>query len=316
VSAEPLVGVEPPDPATRTSAPGVVWELAAAGAVLGYTLNVITVKVALRHAPVGLFTSARFLIAGALLVVLTAARRRASPRASRFALTGIDRRRLVLAALVGIVVNQLSFSESVQHTTAVDVALIIGATPLVVVAWQTATKAEAPLPGTWLALALGAVGITIVILGGSPSHGSSHLLGDLLAVLALLSWSGYIVILGPIVAKGDSAWLTGVVSLIGGTVLLPIGVVDLFTDHIDLTWEVIGLFAFSTLIATAIATVAYYAALRRLGPSRLATFQYLQPFAGAVAAWLLLGEGIGALQFLGGAIVILALWQMPRRVSR
>ena len=307
-----MAGVEAAEPANRAGAPGAIWDLVAIGAVLGFTLNVIAVKVALRHAPVGLFTSARFLIAGALLTAVTAARRRAST-ATPVPVRVIDRKRLVVAALVGIVVNQLSFSESVQHTTAVDVALIVGATPLVVVAWQTLTKAEAPLPGTWLALTLGAIGIAVVILGGGPAHGSSHLLGDLLAVLALLSWSGYIVILAPLVAQGDSAWLTGLVSLIGGTVLLPIAVVDLVKDHVELGWEVIGLFAFSTLIATATATVAYYAALRRLGPTRLASFQYLQPFAGAVAAWLLLGERIGAMQIAGGAIVIVALWRMPRR---
>jgi drug/metabolite transporter (DMT)-like permease len=184
------------------------------------------------------------------------------------------------------------------------------------VVWQTLTRAEVPLPGTWLALLLGAIGITVVILGGSHGHGSSHLSGDLLAVAALLSWSGYIVILGPLVAQGDAGWLTGLVSLIGATVLIPLAVVDLVNDHIAITWEVIGLFAFSTLIATATATVAYYAALRRLGPSRLASFQYLQPFAGAVAAWLLLGERIGPLQFAGGAIVIIALWRMPRVPSR
>lgn len=313
MTSDLLAGVEAPGPATGAVAPGAVWDLVAAGAVLGFTLNVIAVKVALRHVPVGLFTSARFLIAGALLTAVAAARRRTSAMASRSTGRRVDRRRLVLAALMGIVVNQLSFSLSVEHTTAVDVALIVGATPLVVVVWQTLTKAESPLPGTWLALVLGAVGIAVVILGGSPGQGSSHLPGDLLAVGALLSWSGYIVILGPLVAQGDSAWLTGVVSLIGGTVLLPLGVVDLVRDHIEITWEVIGLFAFSTLIATATATVAYYAALRRLGPSRLASFQYLQPFAGALAAWLLLGERIGVMQFVGGAIVIVALWRMPRR---
>ena len=308
-----LAGVEAPEPAKRTGVPGAVWDLVGVAAVLGFTLNVIAVKVALRHAPVGVFTSARFLIAGTLLTALTATRRRLSATPNPSSVPRIDRKRLVLAALVGITVNQLSFSESVQHTTALDVALIVGATPLVVVAWQTLTKAEAPLPGTWVALALGAVGITVVILGGGPSQGSSHLLGDLLAVVALLSWSGYIVILAPLVAHSDSAWLTGVVSLIGGTVLLPIALVDLVTDHIELTWDVLGLFAFSTLIATATATVAYYAALRRLGPTRLASFQYVQPFAGAVAAWLVLGEQIGAIQFAGGAIVIVALWRMPRR---
>jgi drug/metabolite transporter (DMT)-like permease len=317
MSAELLADVEAPEPASPAGGSGVAWDLVAAGAVLGYTLNVIAVKVALRHVPVGLFTTTRFLTAGALLVALSAARRRrrvSATVAGGTATRRIDRKRLIAAALMGIVVNQLAFSLSVEHTTAVDVALIVGATPLVVVVWQTLTRAELPLPGTWLALLLGAIGITVVILGGSHGNGSSHLSGDLLAVAALLSWSGYIVILGPLVAQGDAAWLTGLVSLIGATVLIPLAVVDLVNDRIAITSEVIGLFAFSTLIATATATVAYYAALRRLGPSRLASFQYLQPFAGAVAAWLLLGERIGALQFAGGAIVILALWRMPRRL--
>jgi hypothetical protein len=67
VTSDLSAGVEAPGPATGAGAPGAVWNLVAAGAVLGFTLNVIAAKVALRDVPVGLFTSARFLMVVSLI---------------------------------------------------------------------------------------------------------------------------------------------------------------------------------------------------------------------------------------------------------
>jgi len=55
----------------------------------------------------------------------------------------------------------------------------------------------------------------------------------------------------------------------------------------------------------------------RIGASRAAIYQYLQAFLGVLFAILLLGEGVGIVQLIGGAIVVASviLSRSPRAVA-
>jgi drug/metabolite transporter (DMT)-like permease len=286
----------------------LMWDAIGIVSLSIYGINITVVKLALRHVGVLTFTSARWLMAGCILLVVSAASRR-----GREAAAPVAWKKVAIAALVGVVINQIAFSEAVHHTTATDVALIVGATPLVVALWATLATDERMSRAGWLVLLLGGAGICLVILGGIGGGGSRHLSGDLMAVLTLVSWAAYIVIVSKLLATGDSVRLCGLVSVLGGGVLLVCAAPEIASRPPHLTLELVGLFAFSSVIATALATSCYYAALRRLGSTRLAAFQYIQPFVGAVTAWIVLGEHLTLVQIGGGAIVIAALWRTPRR---
>ena len=283
------------------------WDLVGIGSLTVYGVNITVVKLALRHVGVLTFTSLRWVTAG---IILLSVSRFAQRRAA--SVPPVAWSKVVLAALVGVVLNQLAFSEAVRHTTATDVALIVGATPLVVALWVTLATRDPISRQGWAVLVAGGVGICLVILGGGGGTGSRHLSGDVLAVLTLITWAGYILIVSALLRTGDSLRLSGIVSTIGGAILLLLAIPEMIGRPPELTLALVGLFAFSSVAATALATACYYAALRRLGSTRLAAFQYIQPFVGAVTAWLALDERLAPVQLVGGAVVILALWRTPR----
>jgi drug/metabolite transporter (DMT)-like permease len=96
-------------------------------AVLFYSLNVVVVKVGLADVPPLLWSPVRFVVGGAVLaaVVWAMRGRLVMPRPA-------DRRRVAIAALLGISINQVAFTFALKYTSAVDVSLIVGSTPLMV----------------------------------------------------------------------------------------------------------------------------------------------------------------------------------------
>ena len=285
-----------------------MWDAVGITSVLIYGINVVVVKVALRHCGVLTFTAARWLLGGVLLLALAKAMPRAGAQEPP-----LPKLKIAVAAFVGVVINQIAFSEAVRHTTATDVTLIIGATPLVIAVWLALATREPLARGLWAVLAIGAAGLVLVVFGGGSEGGTRHLSGDALAAAALAAWAAYILMVNGMVRGRDTLRLAGIVSVAGGAMLLIPAIPATIASPPDGSLQLVLLFSTSAVLATGVATGAYYAALLRLGSTRMATFQYLQPFVGVVAAWIALSERLTALQLAGGVIVMLALWRTPRQ---
>jgi len=272
-----------------------------------WSLNVIVVKVAIRDVPPLLYTAARFLAGGVLLAGVLRLRGR---------LVRVQRRdlaALAVAGLFGIAANQVAFTLALQHTTAVDVSLILGATPLLVAGWQAWRMRERIGRRAWLGLSAGAGGLAMVVLGGGGSHGA--LAGDLLALSAAALFTLYLDRLVRLLPRYPALPLSAWVTLLGAAELIPFGAGEGVLDHPHWTPAVFGLAAYSAVLAVAVANAAYYSGIQRLGATRAALYAYLQPFLGAVFAVLILGETLHAVQLAGGVVIVLGvLGGRPRAV--
>jgi drug/metabolite transporter (DMT)-like permease len=119
--------------------------------------------------------------------------------------------------------------------------------------------------------------------------------------------------LGAILAKRplraySSLRVTTWMALFGGLTLLPAGLPALLTTpRSAITPSVLTAAAFTILISTIIGQIAWNYAIKRLGAARTMAYTYLQPVVGIAIAAILLGERLQAVQFLGGAIVLLGL---------
>ena len=69
------------------------------------------------------------------------------------------------------------------------------------------------------------------------------------------------------------------------------------------------------LVSTVVAVSAFFAGLRRVGPSEAAIFSTFEPPVTVALAFVVLGERLTVLQLAGGALVLAAvvLLQMPAR---
>jgi drug/metabolite transporter (DMT)-like permease len=280
--------VRRPDPADgMLVAANVIW-----------SLNYATTKYAFeRWSPIA-FSGLRFATAGIALALIVRLREGG---------IGVERRDVrlvVLCGIVGIFLNQLTFTYAVDYTAAANVALILASAPAFAAVFAVVLGHERVRPAHWLALAVSLAGVALVVVGGSNLAGFS-LRGDLLAVGAALTWAAYTVMLRPLFGRYSAGRISALVILTGAAVMAPVTAVQVahqdFGALTRLDW---GAWVYSTIGPLLVTNWLYFRSLHRVGAARATLYMYLQPFLGAVFAAWLLGEKLVAVQLVGGAVIV------------
>ena len=144
--------------------------------------------------------------------------------------------------------------------------------------------------------------VLVLLAGGS---GGFELVGALLALGASLTYTTYILVSDRSSARSSRSRSRSLV-LTGATASF--AVVGLATGSLDLAlsgeaWLWLILIA---LVSTVVAVSAFFAGLRRVGPSEAAILSTFEPPVTVVLAFLVLGERLTAPQLAGGALVLAA----------
>ncbi|MBN2550630.1 MAG: EamA family transporter [Anaerolineales bacterium] len=234
----------------------------------------------------------RFILAGALMAVLLAARRERLP-------VGADLLRLVGMGAIGYVGQSFSYFSALKYASAGLVALLLYLYPAFVALLSAIFLRERILPIKWLALALALVGTALTV---GPAGG--QLAGILLAISAAAIYSVYIIV-GAGVMKRVSAFQSSAVIFAAAGVTYG-GLSFASGPHFPVTltgWAVI--FAL-VIIATIVPVVTFLAGLERLGPTNAAMFSTLEPVVTVLLAAVLLNERLAPVTLLGGGLILLA----------
>lgn len=229
----------------------------------------------------------------------------------------LARRHLLLltaAAIVGIYLNQLAFTYSIDLTNASTVALIFGALPILTALFAYVVGVERLHRRFWIAAGVSVAGVALVALG-SGGGVSGNLLGNVLAFIAAATWGIYSVAIVPLLSR-YSVWRISAVALVAGSIPALLTAIPQLSDQ---RWDLGALvwigFAFAILGPLVLTNVLWFTAIDRVGPSRATLATNLQPFLAALFAVALLSEELTWLQVAGGAAIGAALVLARRRPS-
>ena len=285
-------------------------ELALLVTVVIWSLNFTAVKVGIGSIPPLAFFVARFSV-GAAVTVLVALRLDGRPRFRR-----ADLPLLVLAALVGITINQAAFVLALHETTASNTALLIGTIPVWTSIIAIATRQERLALHHWIGVGVGLLGVAFIVFGGTTGRiDSPSFLGEILALVTAASWALYSVLIRPLMARYTALSLSSFMMVVGTAAMVPFALPELLSAH----WAAIpgeawlGLL-YAALLSVALTNVLYFTAIKRVGASRATLYVYLEPFLGVMFATLLLGDRATLVQLAGGLVVVAAIVvARPRR---
>jgi len=192
------------------------------------------------------------------------------------------------------------------------VALLLYTYPAFVTIAALALGRLAPSPRIGAALTLASAGLVLVLVAAGT--GAFDVTGALMAIGASLTYTTYILVSDGIVGAVDPFALALLV-LTGATVSF--SVAGLATGSIDFAlpaeaWLWLVLIA---LVSTVVAVSAFFAGLRRVGPSEAAILSTFEPPVTVALAFAALGERLSVVQLAGGALVLAAvvLLQLPTR---
>lgn len=276
-----------------------------------WALNFTVTKYVISHGfqPVA-YSCLRFGAAGLLFGAATYRREHS------FALRRRDFAVLVVAALIGIFLNQLSFVYAIKLTTATTVALLFGTLPVMTGLFAFALGIERLGSRFWLAAALAFGGAALVALG-SGGGVSGQLWGDLLGFAASATWAWYTVAVSPLLSRYSTLRVSAVAFAIGTLPLFVVGGPQLARQDYGLGVTIWLLLAFAVVGPLVIANLLWFGGISRVGPSRASVFANLQPFLAAIFSLLILSEPISRLQVAGGLAIAagILLARTPRRMA-
>jgi drug/metabolite transporter (DMT)-like permease len=289
----------------RTSGRAVAAAIAAN--LIGGTSYVLT-KVALAGLTETSLVVVRTIVALAVFLPLASARIAAVLRAR-----GVDRRLLVTMGAAGYALPLALASYGMRYSTATNASLLIGVEPLGIALLGALVLNERLGRGRILALALGTIGATVLVVDGIPfvtAAWAPHPFGDLLLVAAALAWAPYTIAGKQLLARYDATALSAASLVVALPFLIPVAAIEAAATPWPSGRLVPALAAAVVLglVVSAGMTVLWNVALRGMDASRLAGFVFLQPLAGVLLASVALGEPIGRFALAGGVLVLAAVY--------
>ncbi|MEL6583002.1 MAG: DMT family transporter [Pseudomonadota bacterium] len=194
--------------------------------------------------------------------------------------------------------NFLAF-ERIEASVAV---IIASALPISVALLSWAVLREKLPPLGMAGMIAGALGVALVM--GDRLAGGTDLIGVGLCVAGLAALTVATLIVRSAAPAGDSVlMIVGLQMLVGAVTLLPLSALT-ETWEVTYSWPLFWAFSYTTIFPGLVATVTWFYLVQRIGPTRAATFHFLNPFLGVAIAAALLGEALNTTDLIGVAIIM------------
>jgi drug/metabolite transporter (DMT)-like permease len=262
-------------------------------------------KIGVTYCPPLILLSARFLLAGILILGISAV------RGDGWQMTWRD---AAVFAILGVANNALYLGLGYTGLKTVSAGLgglIVSANP-VFTAMLAALLLGEPL--TWrkaAGLLLGIVGVGFIVwhrmsVGTDSFHGILFTLASLASIVLGT-------ILFKVLAPKGSLWIgNGVQSLAGGLAVLPFALIFSNLSDIVPNVQLLSAFAFLVLGGSILGYLLWFHLLKVCGATAASAYHFLMPPLAMLFAWIVLGEHVEGRDLLGIIPVALGIYLVTR----
>lgn len=271
-----------------------VWAaLATVYVVWGSTY--LAIMVGIRTMPPLLMSSARFLLAGAVLF-LWAVHRGARPTPRGWMASAIVGAALLFVGNGGIAWAETRIDSGVA-------ALVVAVVPIWIALLEWGVFRRRARLTTVVGLVLGLAGVALLVGPG----GSVDKLGGLVIVLGSLSWAAGSLYAQRAPLPQDHLLTAGMQMLAGGVLL---GVAGGFAGEASQvqvpSWDSVAAFAYLTIVGSLVTYTAYGWLLRKASATLVGTYAYVNPIVAVLLGALVLGERLTLSMLLAGGAIVAA----------
>jgi drug/metabolite transporter (DMT)-like permease len=263
-------------------------------------------KIGVTDCPPLILLTARFSLAGILILGITALRGEAW--------SSLTWRDAAIFAILGVANNALYLGlgyTGLQTVSAGLGSLIVSANPVFTAVLAAAFLGEVLTWRKVMGLLLGIAGVGFIVwhrmsVGSDDWHGILFTLASLASIVAGT-------ILFKVLAPKGSLWVgNGVQNLAAGIVLLPFAFTLSSVGDIVPSARLLGAFAFLVLGGSILAYLLWFHLLKVCGATAASAYHFLMPPLGMLFAFLVLGEHVEFRDLLGIVPVALGIYLVTR----
>lgn len=228
---------------------------------------------------------------------------------------------LFICAMCGIAINQSMFIAGLNKTSPVDASIIATAGPIYVMLLAALILKEPITRQKAFGVLLGVIGGVTLILSSTQASGqSSDFRGDLMIVFSNFMYSIYAVLSKPLSQRYSAVTIMKWMFLFSSVVLLPFmyqQVIDMpafSREHID--WKETSAIFYVLFGATFIPYLLIPMSLRRLRPTTVSMYNYVQPIVASFIAVMVGQDTFTLWKVFSTALVFTGVYLVTQSKSR
>lgn len=226
--------------------------------------------------------------------------------------------RLVVAALLGMVINMLSFFKGLQLSTPINSAVLITISPIIVVVLSAFFLKERITLNKGLGIALGFIGaVALVLFGAEIRQDAPNIpLGNTLFIVNATAYGTYLIVAKKLVAKYHPFTLMKWLFTIALIINFPIT----YSEVLEINWTTIPLWAYGTIafviIGTTFCTYLFNIfAMTELKASTIGALMYVQPLFGIIFAIITGKDALTTVKIVAATLVLLGVYLASKKVT-
>jgi len=200
----------------------------------------------------------------------------------------IDMVKLFFGSFLGVGLNQASFIFGLQHTSAINASIVITITPILAMIISFFILKEPITFKKAGGVMIGLIGVLSMILTSeiSSSGREASVIGDLLCVTSSLSYAFFLVLMRGISKRYSSVTIMKWMFLFSALMFFPFGYKEvssarIFSEGTSVAW---GSYIYMLVGATFVTYLLIPVAQRRIRPTTIGMYNYLQPMVASYIA--------------------------------
>ena len=225
---------------------------------------------------------------------------------------------LILCAACGTAINQLSFFAGLNYTTPIHASLIMTLVPILVLLTSRFLLKDQITFNKIIGIILGLSGAAYLISAGQELTLDNKLIkGDLLILVNVTTYGLYLVLVKRMLEKYHAITVVTWLFTIGFFMVLPFGLegiesVNWGTFTPPIWWAIVYVLVGTTFLTYLLNAVA----LRRVSPSVVSIYVYLQPLVATTASIAINEEDLDLTKIISGILIFTGVFLVSKKSGK
>ena len=226
-----------------------------------------------------------------------------------------DYPRLLLGALFGIALNQLSFFKGLSMTTPINASVIMVTSPILVLIFSSFLLNEKATKKKILGIFIGLFGaVMLIIFGKDTGMASNATLGNLLVFVNASSYGLYLILIKNLTKKYHAITLAKWLYLFGLIMVIPFGISELsIVEWNSMPLPILYRVGFIIVFTSFMTYMFNLFAIKELKPTTLSIFIYLQPVIASSYALLVGSDSLNVTKVAATVLIFIGVYLVTRK---
>jgi len=223
--------------------------------------------------------------------------------------------RIFLASIFGIALNMLAFFKGLSMTSPINASVIMVTSPIIVLSFATIFLNEKATKKKLSGIFIGMAGAALLILYGQTFYlGDSEVLGNFLVMVNATSYALYLILIKNLSKKYHPLTFAKWLYLFGFILVIPFGLQEFKEiDWSNIPQSTFYSIAFIIVFTTFLTYLFNLLAIRKLKPTTLSIFIYLQPVIATTYALIVGSDTLNFIKIMATILIFIGVFLVTRK---